>query len=216
MYAATSASISHPHVFRTYSSRGHTLNPTVVEAICATISVPLHFLPVKIGPLRREQNFIGGPFGANNPTRELLKEASMVFGSDKRVVQVISIGCGASRTISLTGAMDGAGAGRLLREMAADCHTVARELSSRLFSVEAYRRFNVEGGMDDIGFDNWSLLGDIETYTRSYIEEETITSSLEASLRYLRSKVGTITLGQLSMCIYAHSRWRCEHTLTQP
>jgi hypothetical protein len=199
LYAATSARINHSHAFRTYSSRGSSLNPTIIEAICATISVPLYFLPVKIGPERRAQRFVGGPFGANNPTRELLKEASFAFGRDKRVAQIISIGCGTSHTLSLKGAMGEAGEGRLLKEIAVDCHTVAQELSSRLSSVEAYHRFNVESGMEDIGFDNWSLLGDIETHTRSYIEADTITRDLEVSLRYLRGKVGTITLEQLSM-----------------
>ena len=195
-----SASISHPHVFRTYSSRGSSSNPTIVEAICATISVPSYFSSVKIGPPRRAQSFIGGPLGANNATRELLKEAGLAFGNDKRVAQIISIGCGMPRTLSLEDAKDDTGVGRLLKEMAANCHMVAQELSNRLFNVEAYRRFDVERGMDNMEIDNWSVLGDIETHTRSYIEVDAVTKALENSLQCLRDKIGTATLGQISKC----------------
>ena len=76
LYAATAANLSHPVAFRTYKPRGSTFNPTIVEAICATMATPPYFSPIKCGPRGRQQVFIGGPHGANNPTRELLKEAS--------------------------------------------------------------------------------------------------------------------------------------------
>jgi hypothetical protein len=103
---------------------------------------------VKIGPPRRAQRFIGGPLGANNPTRELLKDAGVAFGNDRRVSQILSIGCGTPYTLSLDEAGNEAGVGRLLKEMAADCHMVAQELSSRFFSVGAYRRFDVDRGWE--------------------------------------------------------------------
>jgi len=184
---------------------------TIAEAICATISVPFHFLPVKIGPQRRAQSFVRGPFGANNPTRELLKEASKAFGDDKRVAQIIR--CGTSRTISLKGKIDEAGAGRLLREMAADCHTVAQELSSRLFSVEAYRRFNVESGTDDIKSDNWSLLGDIPEATLKKRRSRGVSRFLCDTYAV---KSGPLQWGS-SVCTFMRSRdGVCGHTLTRP
>ncbi|KIM24435.1 hypothetical protein M408DRAFT_47959, partial [Serendipita vermifera MAFF 305830] len=94
LYAANSAHINHPQVFRTYSSRGSSLNPTILDAVCATISIPSHFLPVKIGLPRRQQAFFGSVTGANNPTRLLLDEASTMYGKDRRVAQIISLGCG--------------------------------------------------------------------------------------------------------------------------
>ncbi|KIM24406.1 hypothetical protein M408DRAFT_47389, partial [Serendipita vermifera MAFF 305830] len=94
LYTANSAHINHPQVFRTYSSRGSSLNPTILDAVCATISIPSHFLPVKIGPPRRQQAFVGSVTGANNPTRLLLNEASIMYGKDRRVAQIISLGCG--------------------------------------------------------------------------------------------------------------------------
>ncbi|KIM22350.1 hypothetical protein M408DRAFT_49170, partial [Serendipita vermifera MAFF 305830] len=101
LYAATSTNITHPHVFRTYSSRGSNLNPTMIEALCATMAIQSHFLPVKIGPRRTQELFIGGPLGTNNPTRLLLAEASKVFGKNRRVAQIISLGCGLPRALSI-------------------------------------------------------------------------------------------------------------------
>jgi len=155
---------------------------------------------------------VGGPLGANNPTRELLKEAGLAFGNDKRVSQIISIGCGTPRTLSLKEAGDEAGVGRVLKELTTDCHLVAQELSNRLFSVEAYRRFDVERGMGDTEIDNWSVLGDIETHTRSYIELDAVTRALENSLRCLRGRIGTATLGQISKSITIQEPGR-DHTL---
>ncbi|KIM22761.1 hypothetical protein M408DRAFT_279258 [Serendipita vermifera MAFF 305830] len=142
LYAVTAVDITHPRAFRTYPSRGSSLNPSIVDAICATIAVPSHFSPVKIGPENRQQTFVGGSRGANNPTRLLLNEASNIFGKDKRVAQIVSIGSGLANVLSLDGLAEGAGVARLLNEMAADCQLVAQELATRLFHVEAYLRLN--------------------------------------------------------------------------
>jgi hypothetical protein len=135
----------------------------------------------------------------------LLKEAGVAFGNDTRVAQILSIGCGTPHTLSLNEARDEAGVGRLLKEVAADCHLVAQELSSRLFSVEAYRRFDVDKGMGNMEMDNWSVLGDIETHARSYIEADTVTKAVEGSLLCLQGRTGTVTLGQISKYINHHS-----------
>lgn len=79
VYAANVANLSDPVAFRTYSSRGSSLNPTIVDCICATIAIPALFSPVKFGPPLRKQAFVGGVLGANNPTHQLLKEAMSIF-----------------------------------------------------------------------------------------------------------------------------------------
>jgi hypothetical protein len=190
-----------PQVFRTYSSRGSSVNPTIVEAICATISTPSHFLPVKIGQPLREQSFIGGALGTSNPTQELLKEAESVFGNQMRVAQILSIGSGLPHVLSLESPTKGAGFNRLMNEVAADCETVARELHARLYNISAYLRLNVDRGMENVGMEDWSVLGDIESHTGAYIAVVSVSNSLDTSLRHLRGRVGTVTLGQLSKFI---------------
>ncbi|KIM30321.1 hypothetical protein M408DRAFT_324460 [Serendipita vermifera MAFF 305830] len=149
LYTANSQHLNHPQLFRTYSSRGSSLNPTILEAICATVSLPSHFLPVKIGPPRMQQSFLGSVLGGNNPTRLLLEEASKVYGKDRRVAQIISLGCGLPRVLSVNSLYE-ANANRLLKEIAADCEMVANELSTRLFNIDAYLRLNVNRGMETL------------------------------------------------------------------
>jgi Patatin-like phospholipase len=198
LYAATTADLSHPIVLRNYKPRIPSLNPSIVEAICATMASPSYFSPVKIGPHRRQQTFIGGPRGANNPTRELLKEASALFGNDKMVVQIVSLGCGRSHISSVEITTNTEGVGRSVQEMAADCEAVAKELSMRLCDVEAYLRLNMDRGMDNVLMNKWDDLGPIETHTSAYVQTAEISQMLEASLRRLQGSTGTITLGEIS------------------
>lgn len=187
-----------PRVFRTYSSCSSSINPTIVEAICATISTPFHFSSVKIGPPLREQSFIGGAIGTSNPTRELLKEAGSIFGKQMRVAQIISIGSGLPRPLSLETSTKAAA---FVKELAANCETVAQELHTRLYNVQAYLRLNVDRGMENVVMEDWSSLGDIESHTEAYIAVASVSEFVDSSLRNLRGRVGTVTLGQLSTCI---------------
>jgi hypothetical protein len=198
VYAATLASINHPQTFRTYTARGSSLNPTIVEAICATMAVPSLFSPVKIGLRPRQQSFIGGALGANNPTRELLKEASTIFGPDRRVAQVLSIGSGLPRIISMELSADGEGAHRWLKEIATDCEMVAQELSTRLYTIDSYLRLNVDRGMEFVTMTDWNDLGPIESHTAAYIATATVTGALDISVRHLQERIGALTLGHVS------------------
>jgi hypothetical protein len=198
--------MGHPRAFRTYPPRGSGLNPTIVEAICATISAPSLFSPIKIGPLLRQQLFVGSPGGANNPVRELLKEAGTLFGNDRRVSQIMSIGSGLTRVPSLNSPEGTTVAEQLLREIGADCETVAKEMSSRLFNVDAYIRLNVERGIESVSMADWRDMGAIESHTSAYVESAAVTKALEASVRRLRNSVGTVTLGQLSEYCLSDSR----------
>jgi hypothetical protein len=106
------------------------------------MAAPPYFSPVKFGPRGWQQTFIGGPRGANNPTRDLLKEASAIFGKEKLVSQIVSLGCGHSHVSSSH--TDTEGVSRSVQEMAADCEAVAKELSTRLCDMDAYLRLNVD------------------------------------------------------------------------
>ena len=163
---------------------------------------PSYFSPIKIGPRGRQQTFIGGPRGANNPTRELLKEASAVFGKEKLVAQIVSLGCGRSHISSVEKVTNTEGVSRSVDEMAADCEAVAKELSTRLCDMEAYLRLDVERGMENLLLNEWNDLGAIETHTSAYVETAEISESIEASLRSLQGGTGTVTLGEISAYPY--------------
>jgi hypothetical protein len=160
------------------------------------MAIPSYFLPVKIGG--SHQSFIGGVLGANNPTRELLKEAGAVFGNERRVAQIFSIGCGIPRALSLEAMTDGVGASRLLKEIPTDCQMVATELAARLYDVDAYLRLSVDKGIGDIEMDQWRMVGEIEMHTACYVESQTVSHVLEGSLTRLKQRSGIVTLGRLS------------------
>jgi hypothetical protein len=170
------------------------------------MAIPSYFLPVKIG--RSQQRFAGGPIGAHNPTRELLKEANTAFGSDRRVAQILSIGCGIPPTLSLESISRETGMGRMLKEMPADCQMVAKELAARLYSVDEYVRLSVERGVGGIEVDQWNMLGDIETHTAHYIETVAVTNALEGSLERLKQRSTGVTLAHVSEWFMGqHTEW---------
>lgn len=199
LYAATSANISHPQTFRNYPSRRSKLNPTIVDALCATMATPPHFSAVKIGAPMRQQSFLGGALGANNPTRELLNEASDVFGKEKRVAQIITLGSGRPHAISLNNSTPGQGIDQVLASISADCETVARDLSMRLSGINAYLRLNVDRGMENLTFCDWTDIGSIESHTTAYVETVVVSKAIDTSLRTLQERIGSATLSQISM-----------------
>ena len=156
------------------------------------------FPPVKIGPRLREESFIGGPIGANNPTRELLREASVIFGDDTRVAQIISIGAGYANALSLDSSQPTEVANNTLKTIILDCQMVATELSTRLINVSAYVRLNADFQAENSSVDDWNGLRAIEKSTETYIETATVNRALEESGRYLEDRIGTATLGQIS------------------
>jgi hypothetical protein len=162
------------------------------------MAAPPYFSPIKIGPRGRQQTFSGGPRGANNPTRELLKEASTIFGREKLVAQIVSIGCGCSHISSVQRDSDTEGVDRTVQEMAVDCEAVAKELSTRLCDMEEYLRLNVDRGMGNLTMNDWDDLGPIETHTSAYVETAEISETIEASLRRLQGITGSVTLGEIS------------------
>lgn len=198
LYAATTANVTHPQTFRTYPSRLSKLNPSIVDALCATMATPRFFSPAKIGPPLRQQSFIGGALGANNPTRELLAEAADVFGNDTRVAQIITLGSGRPRMIALGNSTADGELDQTSGRIGADCETVARDLSARLYNINAYLRLNVDRGMENLRFSDWSDVGNIESYTTAYVEATHVTQSIDTSLKALQERIGTATLGQIS------------------
>jgi hypothetical protein len=172
------------------------------------MAVPSHFSPVKIGPRLRQQAFIGGALGANNPTRELLKEASTVFGTETRVAQIISLGSGIRPVLSLESEMSEANFSRLLKDIAADCEAVAQELDTRLYNINTYVRLNVESGIGNITTEDWKELGAIESHTGAYITVASVSQAIDTSLRHLKEGIGSITLGTVSKYIIAYSNLR--------
>jgi hypothetical protein len=188
--------IRQPYTFRTYGEPD--LNPTIVEAICASMAVPTLFSSVKIGT----RTFVGGALGASNPTQVLLNEAIDVFDTKyerkTRIAQIISLGSGAPPILTASTVTDPQGVAQVMQVMTADSEVVSRELSVRLFSNDAYIRFNVDRGLENVSLDDWSGLGEISNHTDEYLQRPGVTKDIDASLKRIRERIGTTTLWQIS------------------
>jgi len=114
------------------------------------------------------------------------------------VAQIISLGSGSPRAVPIELVNGGDLFNHPLRSLAADCEAVASELSTRLLSVDAYVRLNVEFTKKGFTMDDWNSFQEIESLTHNYVETTTVARTLDESVRYLRSRVGTATLGQIS------------------
>jgi len=134
--------------------------------------------------------------GFNNPTRELIKEAEMQFGTDRRVSTNLSIGSGRPALVAFDGPIPASN--ELLNAIVIDCERMARELATQLFNVEAYLRLNVDQGMENTKMSDWQGLGIIEGHTETYLTVPAVTKAIDSSLQRLQDRVGSITIGQLS------------------
>jgi hypothetical protein len=141
--------------------------------------------------------FTSASIGFNNPTREIIKEAEKQFGADMRVYTILSIGSGRPALVAFDGLT--AASHDLLNGIIVDCEKVARELTTQLFNVDVYLRLNVDQGIENAKMSDWEGLGTIEGHTETYLEVPAVTKAIDSSLQRLQDRVGSITLGQLSM-----------------
>lgn len=151
------------HHLRTYTSPlSLPLNCTVVDAALATMASSLYFDPVQIG----RQLFLGASLGYNNPTREAIREAWDVWGADRSVACILSLGTGASNALNKEKPVE-----NLLRDILEDCDKIANDLKGQLQAPDLYMRLSVLRGLDNIDVQKWDpeTVGVIESHTKDYI-----------------------------------------------
>jgi len=140
--------------------------------------------------------FMSASIGFNNPTKGLINEAKMQFGPDMRVSTILSIGSGLPELIAFDGPTSGSN--ELLKAIVIDCEKLAGEMAAYLFNFNGYQRLNVGRGLERMEMSNWENPGKIEGQTVSYITVSAVTKAIDSSLKRLQSRVGSLTLGQLS------------------
>jgi hypothetical protein len=198
LLAVRTASIHSFEWFRTYTSPHSEMECSVVDALSASMALPTIFAPVQVGPEYAVEEFGGGGFGFSNPTRELLKEAQLVYGGDRQLSVILSLGSGRPKELS----MENSGTKPdeledLLRRLTINCEAVERDVSYQLYDVGAYIRLNVDQGLDTIGFYSWSQLGKVSAHTKQYLDTIPVRKLVDASINGLTEEQGVMTLGQL-------------------
>ncbi|KIJ50252.1 hypothetical protein M422DRAFT_116234, partial [Sphaerobolus stellatus SS14] len=170
-----------PRLFRTYQSpEANMYNCMIWEAARATSAAPTFFERISIaGPGHPKQSYIDGGLGRNNPTKQIIEEARLIF-PDRHVACVISIGTGKPSTISIPkpSFFQRILPGELIRAtiaIATDCEAIEQEVAQRFRSVpDFYYRFNVEQGMQSIGLAEFDKMENVVAHTDQYIRGEEV------------------------------------------
>ncbi|KAI9814498.1 MAG: hypothetical protein M1826_002245, partial [Phylliscum demangeonii] len=144
--AMPARNMTHPRLFRTYRARENaSINCKIWEAARATTAAVTFFKRIAIG----QEEFIDAGIKCNNPAIRLLTEAQAVFGGNRTLNCLVSIGTGHPGVIGLstpnifqnilpTDVVE------VLKQIATDCEGTAHELSERFGNAaSSYFRFNV-------------------------------------------------------------------------
>jgi hypothetical protein len=162
------------------------------------MALPTIFSPVLVGPEYAAEQFSGAGIGFNNPTRELLKEAKLEYGDERQVSLILSLGSGRPKEISLEHSdFKPNSIEDLVMKLVTSGERVERDVSYQLYDVGAYVRLNVDQGVEEIQFHEWSRLGNIKSHTKAYLQSIPVTKLVDASLTALEKREGFMTLYQL-------------------
>ncbi|PVF92030.1 FabD/lysophospholipase-like protein, partial [Serendipita vermifera] len=213
--AVLSAAVNSYQWFTTYPSPRNDIGCSVVDALSASMALPMLFSPVTIGPEYAVEEFCAGGLGFNNPTRELLKEAQSTYGGERRLSVIVSIGSGRSRELSLEGSSQELDMmEELLRKLSLNCETIEKEISYQLYDVGAYVRMNVAQGLEDIGMHDWSRLGKVTSCTKQYLESISIIKLLDTTVEFVTERRGTMSLNQLTRTTRIKHQAKCPPTVS--
>ena len=195
-----SHNMSIPVLLRTYQSREIPFDCKIWEAARATSATPTLFKSIEIG---REQSFIDGGLGCNNPSRLLLDEAKGLFGN-RQIGCLVSIGAGQTKIVSIrkpgifqwiapTDVIE------VLKAIATDCEAT-HETMLGLFanSPHTYFRLNVEQGMQGIDISDWEKLSKVEAHTIQYMKRKEVDEKLTLLVNVIRVPRAQLTIEQLS------------------
>lgn len=182
----TSVNLRSPQRFRTYQGLPNQgPDCTIWEAVRATMAVPTVFKAIKIaGPGGFGSDHVSASLGFNNPTKQVRDEAEDLFGSDRHIGVLLSIGTG---HIGINGFQQRNGMERalpselidVLQNIATDCERVADELAKEYDSDDIYFRFNILHGAGGISFDEWKKMDEIGSHTTSYLRGPEVSRQID-------------------------------------
>ncbi|KAF9474142.1 FabD/lysophospholipase-like protein [Pholiota conissans] len=188
-----------PVRFRTYPSRETHINCTIWEAARATSAAPTFFKRILIG---RDQPYVDGGLGYNNPCQTVLDEARVLFG-DRQIGCLVSVGTGQVQVIAIgrpvwfqqaipTNVIEA------LKAITNDCEKTHRDMLDRFAKLpNTYFRLNVEQGMQGIELSEWEKLSSVEAHTVQYMKEREVQEKLASLVSVIQMPRAQVTLEQL-------------------
>jgi hypothetical protein len=159
---------------------------TIWEAGRATSAASSFFDPIEVGQFQK--TFVDGATGYNNPVEKVYEEALNIWGpaATKRIQCIVSVGTGRPLEKAF---------GSGLKEIASTIIRMATETEqtairfARLVAPilgpsprqhKVYYRFNVIGGLEEVGLERYEDKARIAAATRVYLDHPDTTSDIIA------------------------------------
>jgi predicted acylesterase/phospholipase RssA len=185
-------------LLRNYESSQSAYDPTLVEAIKASMAIPTLLESVHLGPDGQQEEFISGSIRFNNPIWITIEEAQSIFGSSQSTSCLLSIGSGVSAPISLE--KQATDMEKLIQQIQMDSQSSAELAHKRFGDLDIYFRFSVDQGLER----ERMALGDVTSHSLAYIQRKEISDKLDRCVA-MANRHSRITIGRV--CTYVlHSR----------
>jgi hypothetical protein len=180
----------------------------------------MFFKRIAIGePGQIKEQFLDAAVGCNNPAQEVLDESRLVFGDNRPLGVLISIGTGQKTTPSLAVSTrfqkilpsklnEFANIMRVLAKIVTDSERVADEITRRFENFPGiYFRFNATRGAGEITLEEWKRMGEVQALTHSYLQEPSVSNLIDTAVKRIQMSMGRsvatpVTLA--SVCTYFH------------
>lgn len=211
--AMAASNLEFPRRFRSYGAReNRSINCRIWEVARATTAAPTFFKRISIAePGQVAEDFLDAGIKCNNPVEEIIEEARLVFGDDRHVGCIVSLGTGHPGTIGLAkpDAFQRILPLKLidtLKKIATNCEEVANRLSRQFVDCpDVYYRFNVTHGAGVISLEEWEKMDEVVGHTKAYLQSAMVSKAIDSVVRVLLEQqragalagLGTVTLGQI-------------------
>jgi len=205
--AMPAVNFKYPRRFRTYDVRKHrNANCKIWEAARATTAAPTVFKGIEIGESGQiAERFVDAGMKCNNPTKEVIQEAQLLFGDHRPFGVLVSLGTGHPGTVGMsapdafqkilpTELID------FLKNLALDCESTAKDVERQLkYFPNHYFRFNVTHGVGTISLEEWKKMGDVQSHTKAYLQEEKVSDAIDLLVERICRTGGSESVLQLGM-----------------
>ncbi|KAG6873558.1 hypothetical protein C0992_008647 [Termitomyces sp. T32_za158] len=190
--------MAHPRLFRSYEVReSQEHDATIWEVARATTAAPGFFKRIFMGTEPKEE-FVDGGLRYNNPTKEVFTEAQKVFGTERSISCILSIGTGHPDAISLKRSMfqrlDPRNLMDVLVRIAQDCENVSNEFEEEYGKGDirkskkekkTYFRLNVQQGLQHVSQTEWMKMGEVKSHTGQYMRDAEVSAKVNKVMNVL-------------------------------
>ncbi|KAI0894839.1 acyl transferase/acyl hydrolase/lysophospholipase [Annulohypoxylon nitens] len=180
----------------------------IYEAARATTAAPLYLSPIEITRGSMTETFIDGAMGCNNPADELVDEATALYGADRAIGCLVSLGTGSMGPLTTgkrTGPRRLVDLIKNVKRLVTSPERVHVGLRNQIRpDFETYFRFQLPTGAENIGLHEYKRLDELVRLTELYIKQEEVSLEIDKVVNILTSKTRYqgITLGLIARYDY--------------